>query len=258
MRLISIKSRAENMTIKDLINTDIIIGIIQKLGNQGRKFKSEAQFQFELAWALKKYLQEQDCENKPEVILEHYSMFRKTEDKIKKFFTDIMILDGAGNYIPIELKYKTVSVKAADPFDDYGSHGATDLGRFDYLWDVKRIQLLKYKNEPSFEFDKKLVNFCGGFAVLLTNDNHYWKVTSESFPDRSNKPLYYNFCIGAGDVISAEKKLRWKNDGTGTWVENTWRNDHDYVVPLCFDREYVCEWRDYQGDKWFKYIIMEV
>ena len=57
------------MTIKNLINTDIIIGIIQKLGNRGRKFKSEAQFQFELAWALKKYLQEQDCENKPEVIL---------------------------------------------------------------------------------------------------------------------------------------------------------------------------------------------
>ena len=243
------------MPIIDMINTNIIIGIIQKLGNQGRTFKSEAQFQFELAWALKEYLQEQDCENNPEVIPEHYSMYRSADGRIKKFFTDIMILDGSGNYIPIELKYKTVSIKAADPFDDYGSHGATDLGRFDYLWDVKRIQLLK-KREPSFEVDKRLKHFCGGYAVLLTNDSHYWAVTRKKFHDRSNRPLYYDFCIGDGSVIPAGEELRWKNDGVGTCVENTWRNDHNYVVPLCFDGDLSFEWQGYPGDNRFQFIVI--
>ena len=242
------------MNIRDLINSDSIISIIKELGTQGRTYKSEAQFQFELAWALKEYLKKKDCENKPEVILEYYSIYyRKPDGKVKKFFTDIMIKDAVGNYIPIELKYKTVSVKADDSFDDYGTHGATDLGRFDYLWDVKRIQLLKKKNS-SFEVDKKLVNFCGGYAVFLTNDKKYWEVTGEEYKDK----LYYDYCIGEGTRIPAGKELRWKNDGEGTCVDNTWRNDHNYIVPLSFDKDYKFEWKVYPGAERFKYIVLEV
>ncbi len=244
------------MNIKELITNNTINDLIHELGAANRLFKSEAQFQFELAWSIKTFLQDKCCEDSPEVHLEYLSAIRKNGRQSKKIFTDILILDANGRFIPIELKYKTVSNKAGSVFDDYGDHGATDLGRFDYLWDVKRIQYLKHRDEKSFLFNEDLQEFCRGFAILLTNDHHYWDATVSK--KESKNPLYLSFCIGEGDTIPKGKELEWKNKGKGTCVENTWRNDHDYVVPLVFDQDYHCKWLNYNNDETFKVLVLEV
>jgi hypothetical protein len=241
------------MNIVDILDKSAISELLQKAGEKGRRYKSEAQLQFELAWDIKQLLEKRKCKYSPEVRLEYFSAYRKLETgKVKKFFTDIMIIDEQGNYIPIELKYKTKSI-GDNVFDDFGYHGATDLGRFDYLWDLKRIQYLKHKVGPDFEFNPELKNYCRGFAIILTNDEHYWEVTKES--KAKQQPLYYDFCIGKYQEIPANTELKWKNDGVGSVVDNTWRNDHNYVVPLVFDRSIICKWDTYSED--FMFLIIE-
>ena len=254
------------MTIKDLFNPfdpkkfKELNDLLSHKGSAGCFYKSEAQFQFDFAWSIKEYLNQNKCENEPEVILEYFSA-KRTDDsnKTKKFFTDIMIKDKKGLFVPIELKYKTktVSRKPNDIsiFDDFGEHGATDYGRFDYLWDLKRIQLLKNPDTPKTNIDRnpELEVFCGGYAIMLTNDEHYWKAI-----DPSKDPAYKMFCIEHGRTIKANDSLEWKDKGQKYKVNDTWRNDYNYVVPFVFDEDHLCDWKPYSTDPEFKYLMLSV
>ncbi len=246
------------MIIKDLINYKSLSDLIKEAGQKQRNYKSEAQFQFELAWAIKQLLTSSHCENDPEVYLEYLGAYRDSRNgKIKKIFTDILLLDSKGNFIPIELKYKTISNNTGDYFNDYGTHGATDYGRFDFLWDLKRIQYLKEQKAPGFKFDKALRFFCGGYAILLTNDDHYWK--TKRTDKRSKDSLYMKFCIGDGETIYRGEKLEWKCGGKGSAVDGTWRNDYDYVVPLEFSKDINISWQAYhQNCDDFKFVIVDI
>jgi len=249
------------MNISDVLNKDAISELLKQFSIDNRQYKSEAQLQFELAWAIKTLLNKTKCENSPEVWLEYFGAYRQPEGgKVKKFFTDIMVIDSLGNYIPIEIKYKTTSVRKGDisVFENYGHHGATDLGRFDYLWDVKRVQYLKHKNAPDFVFNEELKQYSRGFAILLTNDELYWTVTKDSLKQNNKDPLYLDFCIGDGEKIPAHTELKWNKKRVKSAVDGTWR-DEGYIVPLKFDTDIDCKWDPYTAaNSIFKYLIIEI
>ena len=75
-------------------------------------------------------------------------------------------------WYPIELKYKTMRFMTTCDGEEYKlkNHVAQDLGRYDFLNDVQRIERLQ-QSMPSF---KK------GYSLLLTNDPAYWNNTNRS------------------------------------------------------------------------------
>lgn len=236
--------------------------IIGDFGKEPRIFKSEAQFQFDLAWELKASFNEEE-QKEYTVYLEYLGEIARDEvgEDIKRFFTDIMIVGDNGDYFPIELKYKTAKLDVDKDFVHLAEHGACDLGRFDFLFDLERIQKFK-RRDDGYVFDPRLKTFAGGIAIMLTNDKHYWdysrRFLAERNGDNNKHPLYEEFCIGEGDVINPGVELHWKNNGIGTCVQDTWRND----ARIIFDKQHTCHWSPYLTDKYgdtdFKYLLFDV
>lgn len=107
-------------------------------------------------------------------------------------------------------------------------HGATDLGRFDYLWDLMRVHMLKTNSKNCYKRFESID--CGankmicGFSVILTNEPNYWKIaTAKSQKKNGTLPLYKNFCIGEGQVINSNNKLEWNKNESITCIDGTWR-----------------------------------
>ncbi len=135
------------------MTTENVKYAIEQLKNTQKIFHSEADFQFSLAWQLQKILPN------AKIRLEYCPAFAPD------MHIDIYVLDEQGSY-PIELKYKTKRTIASDNFEVFNlkNHGAQDLGRYDYLFDVNRVERMK-------SLDPKFVS---GYAIILTNDSGYW------------------------------------------------------------------------------------
>ena len=85
-----------------------------------------------------------------------------------------IVVEKEGSYIPIELKFKTISPKSNICIERFGekmeasdlikNHGAQDLGLYGFWKDVKRLEVLKEKFYNS-------IICC--FAIFITNDGYY-------------------------------------------------------------------------------------
>lgn len=233
--------------------------IMTKLGSVPRIFNSEAQFQFELAWKIN---EEFDCEVK----LEELSRTTKSETskgyiKTKKDYTDIIIEDDRQR-IALELKYKTAT---PDNIHIPGNillmnHGAADLGAYDFLWDVHRIQVLTGK-----EVDGDIRMPCNkGYAIILTNDSHYWNTDSNN--KTTDHGINRDFLIGDcydGDTLLKKGEHNWyKTDGT-VGLSKALENDKSRQKSIVIADDYPYKWQDYcapiadkNGE--FKYMIVEI
>lgn len=174
-------------TLDDIEKDNLIFKIIQEImdeiSNQIIIYQNEEQFQFDLAWRINKCIDENSG---IKVLLEFFSMTdEKMEgnDDCKKIFTDIILLDNQNKFIPIELKYKKHGMKTKiKQFNNnqekieciIGHDGAANLGKFDYLWDIHRIEQLKEKPKKSVKKDIRLKTFVCGYAIMITNDKSYW------------------------------------------------------------------------------------
>ncbi|MCQ2960208.1 MAG: hypothetical protein MJ198_08485 [Bacteroidales bacterium] len=108
-------------------------------------------------------------------------------------------------YYPIELKYKTKTVKEASEilrFDEsiqkskpiLKNQGAQDLGMYDFWKDVRRVELVK----------KRFKNVESGVSVFVTNDKAYLNKTKES----SNN---YQFDMSEGKHLNSR---HWQNSNS--------------------------------------------
>jgi hypothetical protein len=131
-----------------------IVKIIDNLRSKRRIFYSEKDFQFALAWEIQK------CYDKSNIRLEYCP-----NPEMNAHIDIIVELDN--KYYPIELKYKTKKFIGEDNSENYflKNQGAQDIGKYDYLKDIQRIE----------RFSKMILNYEFGFAILLTNDESYWK-----------------------------------------------------------------------------------
>ena len=111
-----------------------------------------------------------------------------------------IVVKKAGEYCPVELKYKTKKVeRQISRFDEMlddkvvvmKNQGAQDLGMYDFWKDVRRVELVR----------NRFKNVKGGLAVFVTNDQLYTKASRQN----SNNYLL-NMTEGKHSVIK-----HWQN-----------------------------------------------
>ena len=171
-------------------------------------FHSEADFQHALAWQIHSALP--DAEIRLEIPI-------RCGDEV--FRVDMLVRTPLGT-TAIELKYKTklATVIHNDERYELGNHAANDHGRYDFLKDVQRIELLAQAGIVS-----------AGFAVLVTNDHLYWEQQREDAND-------YAFHVGTGRVLSGD--LAWRPaTGKGTIAKRE--------ASLMLRGSHRCDWREF-------------
>ncbi len=186
-----------------------IHAIIEVLRNKRPVFHSEADFQFALAWEIQlRY-------PTASVRLEY-----PPEGDPNKYIDIIVQFEG---YIyPIELKYKTKQFHAIAGGESFHlkNHGAQDLGKYDYVKDICRIET----------FSDHIIGYKQGYAIWLTNDPYYWN------EPRSSDAGYTQFSVHHG--VIKEGELSWgKNMGIGSI--------HGREKPLTLVNKYTISWYDY-------------
>jgi len=204
-----------------------ITNVLKKLSKKRLVFHSEADFQHALAW----------------IIHEKYSGFNiRLEKRIilknKEVYFDIFAFND-NKAVVIEVKYKTEKFDTKVKNEEFNlkAQGAQDQGRYDFIKDISRLE-------------EALKTGCGdaGFAIFLTNDEHYWKASTR-YLDTADKA----FRIHDGKTI--KDKLSWKQ-GTSA---GTMRGRAE---PIILEGEYILNWKDYsnleeQKGK-FRYLLVEV
>jgi len=137
------------------MNTEHVVAAIESLRKKQYIFHSEADFQFSFAWTLQELLPN------ARIRLEYCPPFAR------EMHVDIYVIDDDGSH-PIELKYKSKTIETVidNEYFKLKNHGAQDIGRYDYLHDIARIERTKTRDK----------NYHCGYAIMLTNDPSYWKV----------------------------------------------------------------------------------
>lgn len=105
---------------------------LEALKQKRKLFSSEADFQFALAWTIK------ELYPNVEVRLEWIPV-----DYNPNIYIDIVVFEN-GNLIPIKLKYKTKKTDKVVGGERFvlKNQSATDLGRYDFLKDIRALNLL--------------------------------------------------------------------------------------------------------------------
>ena len=165
-----------------------ISGLVAGLAGTRKVFHSEADFQHALAWHIHHAMPESQVRLEVDVM----------QVERQRRFLDIWLpLEG----IAIELKYKTRGLALEQDDESFAlrDQSARDQGRYDFLRDIQRLELMHSKMEQ----------FGAGYAVLLTNDSSYWS------EPRSQDAVDSDFRIHEGRPISGE--LAWAaHAGVGT------------------------------------------
>lgn len=151
-----------------------------------------------------------------------------------------MIVIQSGVRYPIELKYKTARFEWISGNEAYllKNHGAQDIGKYDCLIDIMRIEHLA----------TILPDYGKGYVVWLTNDPSYWT------PFKSDQVIYRDFSLHEGSLKTGT--MRWAtNAGYGT-TKNREKE-------ICFSGNYSIHWQTYShfhqqknGD--FRYALIEI
>ena len=172
--------------------------LLRSLSTRRPVFHSEADFQHALAW---------------EIQLASKSVSIRLEQQIaaqgNRVHLDLLVKDQA-QHTAVELKYKTKKADIACGEEQFRlrNQSAQDLGRYDFLKDIARIE--RYvATHPGSE----------GFVVLLTNDQTYWQESKKAHAvDRA-------FRIHNGRTLNGE--LAW-----GAGASDGTKKSRDFVIQL--------------------------
>jgi hypothetical protein len=186
-----------------------ISDILSVLAKQRPVFHSEADFQHAFAWEIHQRLP-------------HASVRLELPVQVKHQYLHIDIwCITQDDVLAIELKYKTreLSVEIGDEQYKLKSQSAQDIGRYDYVKDIYRL-------EQTAITQRKYT----GYAILLTNDSAYWI-----------KPSSHN-TVDAGFRIREGRVL----EGVSNWGANasdgTKKNREQ---PLTLQNRYQLQWTDF-------------
>lgn len=207
--------------------------ILCQFGQSGKIFQNECQLQFDLAWAIKEQL-------KLDVKFEVVTIGDKKE------YTDLAVLNDDGEFIAIELKYKTDA--AVINGVSLLRHSAGDLGCYDFWHDVERLQKLYGKSISNVLEGRKCV---GGIALMMTNDGWYWNKqrkhsTAQYYPFRLVDREVQDKILGWN--LKAEDKEKFKQQQVNRY------QDIELNLP------YVLKWEEYYTDQknCMKYLLLPV
>lgn len=206
-----------------------ICQIMNLLADERKLFWSEADFQFAFAWKIQQAF--------PEAKVRLERGFPLPEST-KTAYVDIWV-EIADKKFPIELKYKTRTYTATDKTGEkitLKTHSAWDVGRHSYLKDIERIE--HYRSADGFE---------RGFAIMLTNDKHYYdpKLAPSGTTDE-------DFVIHDGTVVLSNKEMIWHSPKKWATSLGNITLSHDYSMRW----EHYSDAEDSKGD--FKYVVSEI
>jgi len=189
-----------NLDIQDVMNT---------LASQRKVFHSEADFQHAFAWEL--HLRQPKASIRLEKPL-------RTDSK--NLHLDFLI-EHQGKSVAVELKYKTRSLKLNLDGEDFhlSSHSAQDLGRYDFIKDICRLEEIT-----------STIRDCEGWAIMLTNDTAYWKTP------QSTGTVDAAFRLTEGRILSGN--LAWTDRASAGTKKNRERD-------LSVIGQYTLTWDDY-------------
>lgn len=205
-----------------------ITHVLDRLRVQRPIFHSEADFQHAFAWELQKQLP--SAAIRLEFPITHVG---------KTYYLDIFVESIEGRF-GIELKYKTreLSVQLGCETFFLRSHSAQDIGRYDFIKDLKRLELVT-------SAEKNMI----GHAILLTNDSAYWKR-----PLSRTRTIDAAFRIHEGQTLGGS--VMW---GVGA-SPGTMRNREE---PIQLHGTYALNWQPYSQPSansygQFRYLALQV
>ncbi len=136
-----------------------VLDIIKSLAIQRPLYHSEADFQHAFAWEFHRRLPNATIRLELPLV---------TTDRV--LHLDFWATSKEES-IAVELKYKTraLSVQLGGERFDLTNHSAQDLGRYDFIKDIQRLEQVKLHR-------KNVI----GYAILITNDSSYWKRSRDS------------------------------------------------------------------------------
>lgn len=172
-------------------------------------FHSEADFQFALAWRLK--------EQHPAVAIR---LEYRIPSSVQRGYVDIWLAD-CDERVAVELKYKTRALRTevnGEVFDLL-SQSAQDIGRYDTVKDIHRVEQIVTASPHST-----------GFVLLLTNDSSYWATSRR--PDSIDAA----FRLHEGRSVTGE--LTW-----GLAASAGTRRGRE--AALLLSGSYLLNWKDY-------------
>ena len=217
-----------------------------------------------------------------------YEVFKKlSKEEREKLYTDIVVKQPNGNYIAIELKYKTPQkhymYKNKNGNAITFAQGASDLGSVLFWEDIRRIEAFAdSKIRLNFD-DNKIVE--KGYAILLTNEKDYWQekkhndsLCKEFFPlDNQTKSHVLHWYVKVDKESNKRVSGRTKKEKCNI-VQVTEENADEYkdyvdkdkivtkdVSPIKLKGSYKCVWNDYNVEicnkeevPEFRYLLLEV
>ena len=195
----------------------IIIDRALNLLSQSRPiFWSEADFQFAFAEALRQFL--------PHASIRLERPYTFAQKDICHY--DIWIEED-GKVYPIELKYKTSLATCTYNNETFQvkEQSAFDEGRYDCVYDIKRIEDLK----------NVLQNFGEGYTVILSNSKKYYDV-----PNSSVTTMDQDFRIHQGEILSGLRK--WIKKPNAKKVINGDRGNRKQII---LKGSYTIDWNHY-------------
>ena len=130
------------------------VAALHRLAEERAVFHSEADFQHALAWSIQK--------KNPAISVRLELPFRTDASSE---YLDLLFADGQRS-LAVELKYKTRTLALSHAGEDFRlkNQGAQDIGRYDFLADVQRLERFVAAERAT-----------AGCAILLTNEPSYWR-----------------------------------------------------------------------------------
>lgn len=203
-----------------------INSLLKKLSEQRPIFHSEADFQHSLAWELHKKLPNLN------IRLEYPIPIHDS-----RVYLDILATTPTDS-VAIELKYKTRKITVNENKEQFElkNQGAQDIGRYDFIKDICRLEQLISIHPHSI-----------GYAILLTNDSAYW-----TSPNKTNT-VDRNFKLHNGKILQGA--LDWESAGKGTTKGRE--------KALSLNGKYNLQWQNYSTVKsknynCFRYLFVTI
>ncbi|RMD66661.1 hypothetical protein D6833_01215 [Candidatus Parcubacteria bacterium] len=205
----------------------VVREILTSLEKKRPIFHSEADFQHAFAWEIHQRLPDASIRLELPIFIGHRALH-----------LDIWVATkGAG--FAIELKYKTraLKVQLGEEHFRLKNQSAQDIGRYDFIKDIQRLEQVVAKRENTV-----------GYAIFLTNDSAYWAGKTQ------RQTVDADFRLYQGRIL--EGTLQW---GAGA-SEGTKRSREE---PLTLCGRYTVNWQRYsevsnESYGLFRYLAIEI
>ncbi len=243
------------------MNKSYLFKCLKVLSEERKIFHSEDDFNHAFAMEIDRTLNRESKKYSVRLETPIDIIYKKRGTNLEYNYTayiDMLIVVGNGDWIPIEIKYKTKNLDSA--FVDHfkvefnpKNHSANDVSRYEIRKDIYRLEQL-----TGLQKVKK------GFSIFLTNEPNYWNYDiNPSFMDGHYRLAKRIQKKDKGWIYNSVEKYYDKKSGryyskTNGKLHFTYSAAYD--LQLDVKRDYEVHWHHYSdvSTTEFKFTIFEI